>query len=124
MQGPLILATRRYRRDASRLELLDGFDEVLPLLDLRRIDTSLLAQLFVIPKDHRCEIVRHSIGFSVNDEILRRRRIKGLVKPSLGNLVGNVFANSRGDLFIIPHRPNYGTRSGDPWTEAASATWP
>ena len=100
VQGPLILATRRYRRDAGRLDLFDGFDEVVPLFDLGRIDASLLAQVFVIPKDHWCEIVGHSVGFAVDDEILRGRRIKSLVKPSLANLVGDVFADSRGDLFI------------------------
>src|SRR5580693_3761536 len=100
------------RNEDGGLTFFCRLDKVVPILDLRRIDTGLRAKFLVIPEDHRSDVVWQSVGFALIHEILDAGRVKRIFKSSLLNCLGDILANARGNLLFH-----------DPAAPAMENTW-
>ena len=100
MQCPLVVAARRRRSDAGGLTLFDCIDKIVPSLEFRWVHSGFLAQLLIVPKNDRCDVVRQAVNLASHREVLNGGGIKGILKATLGDLLGNLLTNARTDLFV------------------------
>ena len=74
MQRPFVGAAHDDRRDAGRLQLLHGGEQVVPGLDRRAIDAGLGDQLLVVEEADLRQDHRHAVDLAVDREGRDRRR--------------------------------------------------
>ena len=93
MERPFVFSARRHRCYPGSLTFFNCLDKIVPRLDLGRVNTGFL-QILVVPEDHRSNIVRQSIGFTVRGEILNTGRVKRIFEPAFCDRLGNILANA------------------------------
>ena len=72
-------------------------------MDFRWVHARFLAQLFVVPENDRCDVVRQAVNLASHCEVLDRGRVKGVRKAAFAGRRGDVLANARSNLFV--HHP-------------------